>query len=228
MIRFVAIRWNQPFGRLRFCRAAVAHPDDKRLPVMSLTHRHLKGFTPGPKAVGSFVPKLAQKAFEKFGFATAAILTDWQSIVGPELAAMTAPERLRWPRQPEGDGGPAESKTISKTPARAKPTPRSGATLILRVDPSRALDVQYKTMQIVERINAYFGYLAVTDLRLIQAPLEVARPAHALSRKPAVSPKAVLKSTLKRNEADGIEDADLRQALERLGSAITAAPHRHG
>src|SRR5215475_533447 len=52
----------------------------------------------GVKAVGSFLPALTRKAFEKYGFSTAALVTDWVRIVGRELAASTAPERLRWPR----------------------------------------------------------------------------------------------------------------------------------
>ena len=95
---------------------------------------------------------------------------------------------------------------------------------MLRVEPSRALDVQYKTALIIERINAYFGYQAVTDIRLTQAPL--ARPKAPSPARP--SPKAVLGPSLTRTDASGIEDADLRQALERLGSSIHAAPHRHG
>jgi hypothetical protein len=179
--------------------------------------RHLIGFTPGPKAVGSFVPKLARKAFEKFGFAAAAVLTDWREIVGPEIAACSAPERLRWPKPAEGDATQA--------------APRAGATLMLRVEPARALDVQYKTAQIVERINAYFGYRAVTEIRLIQAPLAVVRSNPGLVRSPAPNApqpgaKTVLKAAFDKAQTGGIEDADLRRALERLGTAVSAGPHR--
>ena len=198
---------------------AIARRATPHAPVAT-SNRPLTGFRPGPKAVGSFVPKLAQKAFEKFGFAAAAVLTDWKSIVGPEIAACTSPERLRWPKPA---GSPAEGDGKAPVRGRASAPPRSGATLMLRVDPSRALDVQYKTAQIVERINAYFGYQAVTDIRLTQAPLAPRPAARAVP-----SPRTILKSSLARTETTGIEDADLRQALERLGSAISAAPHRHG
>ena len=50
---------------------------------------------------------------------------------------------------------------------------RSGAMLVLRVDGAKALDVQYRAQQIIERINAYFGYAAVAQLRVIQAPMPV-------------------------------------------------------
>lgn len=115
------------------------------------------------KAVGSFVPKLTQKAFEKYGFSAATLLTDWAQIAGADVAAYTLPERLKWPRAAGAEG---------EEGAEGRP----GATLVLRVDPARALDVEYKSRQIIERINAYFGYRAVAALRLIQAPVGASAP----------------------------------------------------
>lgn len=113
------------------------------------------------KAVGSFVPTLTKKAFEKFGFSTATLITDWARIAGNELAAYTMPERLKWPR-----GGESASADDIESDRR-------GGKLILRVDPARALDVEYRARQIMDRINSYFGYRAVETIRLVQAPLEV-------------------------------------------------------
>ena len=123
------------------------------------------------KAVGSFVPKLTQKAFEKYGFSAATLLTDWAQIAGADVAGYTIPERLKWPR---GAGAYAEVEDGAEG--------RPGATLVLRVDPARALDVEYKSRQIIERINAYFGYRAVAALRLIQAPVEAAAPRETAAR----------------------------------------------
>ena len=85
------------------------------------------------RAVGTYVPKLTHKAFEKYGFAAAALITDWAMIVGKDIAAYTAPERLKWPR---GVG----IRDDVEEGAEGRP----GATLIVRVEPARALDVQYK------------------------------------------------------------------------------------
>src|SRR5215467_6870743 len=85
----------------------------------------------GVKAVGSFLPALTRKAFEKYGFSTAALVTDWMAIAGRELAAYTAPERLTWPRgpaRPDAETGDGRG--------------RQGARLVLRVDGGRSLDVQ--------------------------------------------------------------------------------------
>ena len=106
------------------------------------------------------MPKLTHKAFEKYGFAAAALITDWAMIVGKDIAGYTAPERLKWPRG-VGIGDDIEHGAEG----------RPGATLIVRVDPARALDVQYKGQQMIERINGHFGYRAVAELRILQAPL---------------------------------------------------------
>jgi hypothetical protein len=110
-------------------------------------------------AVGSFVPTLTKKAFEKFGFSAATLITDWARIAGAELAGYTVPDKIKWPR-----GG----ETVAMDDDESE---RRGATLILRVDPARALDVEYRTRQIMDRINSYFGYRAVETIRLVQAPL---------------------------------------------------------
>ncbi len=56
-----------------------------------------RGFV-SARAVGTYVPKLTHKAFEKYGFAAATLITDWAMIVGKDIAGYTAPERLKWPR----------------------------------------------------------------------------------------------------------------------------------
>ena len=156
------------------------------------------------RSVGTFVSKITQKVFEKFGFSTATLLTDWAIIVGADLAAYTAPERLKWPRGFEGAADSGE----------AGPG-RSGATLMLRVEPARALDIQYKARLLIDRINAYFGYRAVADIRLIQAPLiRSAMPQPRMTQKPAGPPTAAVQA---------VEDEGLRDALAALEASIRSA-----
>jgi len=155
------------------------------------------------RAVGSYIPKLTHKAFEKYGFAAAALITDWVAIVGRDVAAYTAPERLKWPRGVDF-GGETEDGAAG----------RPGATLVIRVEPARALDVQYKAQQIMERINAHFGYRAVAELRILQAPLpeRAERPLPApITAAPCPAP-----------ELSGIADERLRLALSNLKSGLMA------
>ena len=159
------------------------------------------------RSVGTFVPKITQKVFEKFGFSTATLLTDWAIIVGADLAAYTAPERLKWPRGFEGATDTGEGETG-----------RAGATLMLRVEPARALDIQYKARLLIDRINAYFGYRAVAEIRLIQAPLiRSALPAPRVPSKAAIPPTAAVQA---------IENDALREALAALEASIAAKKTR--
>jgi hypothetical protein len=152
------------------------------------------------RAVGAYLPKLTRKAFETFGFSTASLLTDWSTTVGDQIAGYAVPERIKWPRGASDEAEPE---------ARG----RSGAVLVLRVDPARALDVEYKGQQILERINAYFGYRAVAELRLLQAPITAAAKAAPAARRQPVAP-------CEAPELAGIADERLRGALQRLKQGL--------
>lgn len=159
----------------------------------------------GAKAVGSWVPRLTQRAFEKFGFSAATLLTDWATIVGVELARFTEPQRLKWPRTASGDASEPEQG-------------RPAATLVLGVDPSRALDLQYRARQIAERINAYFGYRAVVDIRLVQVP-DLAERNNARATLAISTPAKPYRPPA---EIRSIADDGLREALARMGAGLEA------
>lgn len=176
------------------------------------------------KAVGSFVPGLTRKSFEKYGFSTATLLTDWAIIAGRDLASFTLPERLKWPRHVEafedvaaGAGG------------------RPGATLVLRVDGPRAIEVQYQTGQIIERINAHFGYRAVSEIRFIQAPLgkqhaqgpnraDTARSAAIAAERQRETRDVAPRNRFSAGQADKAPPPEaLLAALDRLHAKMTRA-----
>ncbi len=158
------------------------------------------------RAAGSFVPKIAAKAFEKFGFHTAEIMMQWSTIVGTEIAGWTQPERIRWPRPAKGNDAADDGEA------------RPGGTLVLRVEPARALDIEYRAAEIIERINRYFGYRAVEALKLIQAPLE----RDAASGRGAATPAAGPQSTAvpPPPEVSALPDDPLKAALQALWTSV--------
>jgi len=110
------------------------------------------------RSVGAYVPKVVAAAFEKYGFHTAEIMTSWETIVGADLARLTRPESIKWPR---GAKGRVASDGEAQT---------AGATLVLASNPAFALEVSYRTQEIIDRINRYFGYRAIAQLRIVQTP----------------------------------------------------------
>ncbi|MBX2805623.1 MAG: DUF721 domain-containing protein [Hyphomicrobiales bacterium] len=161
----------------------------KTAPVWTPKHRKAQ-------AVGEFVPKVMRPAFEKFGFPAAAILTEWSAIAGTEIAAFTAPEKLKWPRKEHGEDDTGQQR---------------GATLILRVSGARALEVDHMRPRIIERINASFGYRAVSEIRLIQAPI---------AEKPSAKQPKIDESASNDPLLADIPDSPLKDALARIAGGV--------
>ncbi len=92
----------------------------------------------GPRPIGALVPALTRPAFRKRSPAAAQIMADWAEIVGPALAAVTAPRRL-------GSG-----------------------TLTVACSGPIALELQHLTAQLMERINRHLGRTVVEQLRFAQ------------------------------------------------------------
>jgi hypothetical protein len=148
-----------------------------------------------PKPLADLVGKCFADAFARQGFASGDIVTHWDDIVGPEIAAHAEPMRMNWVR--------------SRDPDDAQP-----ATLVLRVEGPAAIEIQHLSGVIIERVNRYFGWQAVSGIALRQAPLT------RRARKPE-RPKIDenLAASLAA-QMTGIGDDRLRAALGRLGAAI--------
>ena len=157
----------------------------------------------GARAIGSYVARALDPAARARGFATTALLTDWPAIVGRELARFTMPDRVIWPRRREEE---------VNMPARGRKA--EGATLVLRIEGPRAIEVQHRSGQILERVNGYFGYRAVTEMRFLQAPIARVRKERRAQRPPL--PAYSLPASA------GIENETLARALSRLGAATKA------
>ncbi|MDX2259873.1 MAG: DciA family protein [Hyphomicrobiaceae bacterium] len=204
-----------------------------------LTAARLHRPAPG-KSVGAFLPALTRKAFETFGFASATLITDWPAIVGEEVARASRPARLVWPR---AQAGRRNGQEIDAG--------RPPATLILHVAPARALEIEYARAEIAERINGYFGYRAVGQIKVLQTVVlsdgkgpagEIARAAHrpasgstsGSAKRPAGvrggahgssrAARAVEFAHRCNSAAAGSSDGDrLAMALARLAASVGAA-----
>lgn len=160
-------------------------------------------------AIGAFVPDIARPALEANGFPSASLITDWPVIIGAEFAGFTQPERLAWPRR-------AFESDDDDTLARHA---NDCATLILRVDGPRALEVQHAVPQLIERINTFFGYRAIGRIRIVQGP--VRRHKKKTDRRKTIPARAA-GDTAPDIDLSGIEDEGLREAVLRLGALVTA------
>src|SRR5262249_27561186 len=151
------------------------------------------------RAVGQELPRVAGRALGKRGLGEAQLVAEWASVVGAELAGKTLPLKLSFPAGARRNG-----------------------TLKLRVTSAAALEVQHREPQILERINVFFGYGAVTRRAPPQGPL----PRSSARRPPAPRPLTAEEAQrLERRLAD-VSDTGLKSVLERLGTAILGGRRR--
>src|SRR6202023_3997555 len=105
-----------------------------------------------PKPLADLVAACVAGVFERQGFTSREIVTHWDDIVGPEVAAIAEPIRMQWIRSRDPDESPP-------------------ATLVLRVEGPAAIEIQHMSAVIIERVNRYFGWQALAGIALRQAPL---------------------------------------------------------
>lgn len=149
---------------------------------------------PPARPLAVLATPLLSESFRRQGFASADLVTRWAEIVGTDIAAHAEPQKIQWPRVPEGE-------------------PPQPGTLVLRVEGPAAIEIQHLAPVILERVNRFFGWQAVGRLSLRQAPL--ARRADRRVAAPDPQRTAEVAATLER-----IEDGPLRDAVARLGAAI--------
>ncbi len=154
------------------------------------------------KHISRSIRSVTQKARERYGFAYAEILSQWTAIVGADLAGYCAPERIRWPSDPYGDG---EGRGVR---GRRK----SGGVLIIRVADGRAIELQHDTPYIMDRVNTYYGYQAITEIKIIQGTL----PSRDGPAAPPPQPSAEQERIIAEDVRD-IDDEALKAALVKLG-----------
>ena len=140
--------------------------------------------------------QLTRAVYEKHGFAYGEVLAQWDTIVGEKLARYTRPERLKWAKQ-------------------APSAQKYGGTLVVRVLPGHGLDLQYEAPRLIERLNGYFGYQAVSAIKIVQRPFAERAPERLRAPELSAPEEAALEERLA-----GIAPGGLKDALIRLGTSI--------
>lgn len=151
----------------------------------------------GFRAIGGLAQKLTSGMAKGRDASIARLKVEWSVVVGDDLARVTRPEAL-----------------LSTRGARSSRAGGGGKALRLRVSGAAALEVQHRSGQIVERVNAYLGHRLIDEVRLVQGTIAA----------PATKPRVAKPSAATEREVAGkvaeVEDPDLRAALARLGSRI--------
>lgn len=145
-------------------------------------------------AAGILDPVLRKRAGLSLG-----LVQSWEEIVGERLCRLTRPEKIAWPRRMHEDD------------------PFEPATLVVACEGRAALHLQHETGEVIERVNAFLGFAAISRIKIVQKPVAVAQ-------KQPVRQRALSEAETSRigSMVSKIEDDGLREALSKLGRSVLA------
>ncbi|MGI9508306.1 MAG: DUF721 domain-containing protein, partial [Geminicoccaceae bacterium] len=142
-----------------------------------------------PRPMPDLLGTILGSEAKRRGLAEARLLTDWATVIGETIATRCHPVSLS----------------------------RQGV-LHLDVTGGAALELQHAELQVIERINTFFGRPTVARLHLRQSP-----PRRRTLKPPEAPPPPPLDAAEKASiekTVEGIGDPDLKRALASLGDML--------
>ncbi len=153
------------------------------------------------RAISELMPEIGRTAFRRFGFVQSSVVTRWPEIVGPTHAKTCAPESIRFPPGEKCDG-----------------------ILQLVVLPAHAPLIQHVIPEIIERVNRFFGYKAVSKVKLRQGEVKAPPASERKAAPPSLKPVPVELGESLRD----IGDPELRAVLESLARSMNSKDGEEG
>ena len=136
-----------------------------------------------------------------------ALIGSWDEIAGSDFADCSRPEKITWPRRNadrQGEAGGMEP-----------------GVLTIACEGARALFLAHAQGELIQRINGFFGFPAIRQIKIVQKPVNVlARPRRRL--RPLSTSE---KNHLAELTAE-IESEPLKAALDRLGRGVYGSRKR--
>lgn len=149
--------------------------------------------------VGKTIQPLVKQLLGAGGLITLELLKNWEAVVGHDLAQYTLPQKILFKKDER----------------------QNGTLILLTLSGAFAMEVKQHEPHILQKINTFFGYPAVTTLKILQTgnPEDF-----ILHKKPLENLKKSVVSATEENYitelTKDIQSEELRTKLQSLGEAI--------
>ena len=144
---------------------------------------------------------IAQSILGKNGFVETDIITNWVEIICEQLAQYSFPQKIEFPKDKKNNGC-------------LHITVPSGAF---------AVEIKHREKYILDKINTYFGYNAVSSLRIIQNnELCISDYNIKKTNKKALPQISKEDSDFIKNISNEINNENLKEILIKLGHSVYA------
>ncbi len=149
--------------------------------------------------VGKTVLPLVKQLLGTKGLMLLELLRNWNDIVGEPLAQYTLPQKISFKRDER----------------------QNGTLILLTLSGAFAMEVKQREPQILQKVNVFFGYPAISTLKIMQtAQIEDFN----FAKKPIENSKKTVVSAAQENYitelTQDIQNDELRAVLQNLGKSI--------
>lgn len=148
-----------------------------------------------PRPLADLVPPLTKDVFGRKNLLFGKMVSEWNDIAGADIASKATPLDLKF----------------------SKKADNNQAVLQLAVLPAFALELSYQKALLIERLNVFFGYPAIKDIKIVQHSEVMA---NKKVQKSKTRPVTLQEQQSIDSLTSEIKENDLQTALKNLGKAI--------
>ena len=105
-------------------------------------NRESKTYVQGLRPFGNTLPRGVKGILKKSGYNYSEIISKWNLLVGKDISNYCYPKSIKMTRE------------------------NKNGTLILSVERGNEINVEYSKKEIINKINSYFGYKLINEIRL--------------------------------------------------------------
>ena len=147
-------------------------------------------------------PVLQRKA----GISTA-LIGSWDEIAGSNFADCSRPEKITWPRR--------------NADRQGEPGGMEPGVLTIACEGARALFLSHAQGELIQRVNGFFGFPAIRQIKIVQKPVAIQARKRSRIRPLSTGEKSHIAELTAEIENDA-----LKTALERLGRGVYGSRKR--
>ena len=97
------------------------------------------------KKIGDSIPKFIEKNVKQKNFAETSLIKNWVKIVGVKISNLCFPIKISFSNIENSNG-----------------------VIYLKTVRGKSMEVEFKNFEIIEKVNQYLGYKAITNISVVQ------------------------------------------------------------
>ena len=147
-------------------------------------NKESKTYVQGLRSFGNTLPRGIKQILKKNGYNYSEIISKWNLLVGKDISSWCYPKSIKMSRE------------------------NNNAALVVLVERGNEINVEYSKKEIINKINSYFGYQLISEIRL-----QTFSPINKKEKEKNIISNSPKKFEKKINE---IKNKDIRDSLSQL------------